>query len=169
MLSDERGILNSVRAELVRILPDIEAAIVHSADDQWAWALLISSTGGLPRYLYWGSSQWWVTHVYAPGGQVAVSVVEPISYASDEDQAVDRGVVVALAAAGSSALDRIDRSSAVFEAGNQGQQSALETFGAVLNALENIYDDKSGDPELRSLAQTLRGEWLITRLDDLGG
>ncbi|WP_431220184.1 hypothetical protein [Leifsonia xyli] len=157
MLSDERGILDSVRAGLVRILPDIEAAVLHSADDQWAWALQVSSAGGLPRYLYWASSQWWVTQVHASSGQPAVSVVEPISSASDESQAVDRGVVVAIAAAGSSALDRIDSSSAMFEPDHKGQQSALVTFGAALNALENIQGGKAGDAETRSLAQTLRG------------
>ncbi|GAA2056910.1 hypothetical protein [Leifsonia soli] len=169
MLSDEQGILDSVRERLMRILPDIAAAVFHSADNQWTWTLQVSSAGGLARYLYWGSGQWWVTQVHSAGGNPAISVVEPISSASDETRAVDRGVVIALAAVGSSALDRITGSAANYQLEDDDQQSALVAFGAALNALENIQDDESGDAETRSLARTLRGEWLITRLDDLGG
>src|SRR4051794_22930646 len=158
MFIDEHDILDSVRVRLVGILPDIEAVVLHSADTQWAWTLRVSSIGSLPRYLYWGSSQWWATQFHAPDGQPPVSVVEPIASAPDENQAVERGVIIALAAVGSSALDRIDRASGVFHGDDPSGQSALVTFGATLSALENIQDGKVGDPESRSLARTLRGE-----------
>ncbi|WP_434316045.1 hypothetical protein [Leifsonia sp. P73] len=169
MLIDERRILDTVRAQVLDLVPGIRATVLRSADKQWAWMLQVSASGSLPRHLYWGSSQWWATQFHAFGGLPPVSVVEPIASATDEKQAVDRGVVVALAAAGSSALDGVNHISGESDRDNSRDRSALVTFGAALNALEKIQDSGAADAETRSLARALRGEWLITRLDDLQG
>ncbi|NEN07790.1 hypothetical protein G3T36_18195 [Diaminobutyricibacter tongyongensis] len=171
MLSDEYGVLDAVRSRVKQQLPGAEFVIVRSAEPPWEWSLQVALPGGHPRHLYWRSNQWHSTMRYVGEDSEVVYVLESIASAVDEIGAVDRGQVIALAAAGSVALDVIaDGHTDETPIGAAEVQAALAVFGAVVMTLEESQRPETwGDPETRALASTLRSEWLIGRLDDLQG